>query len=172
MRLSPTELSRILFMHFGELNSEDRPEDSINGLARRITYHARYLSHDAYDDLVPLLFIACGDTAESKRPLRLADFTKILSRIQKQLFRDKTQHKESPLISDPHSRTETSFDTESELIHEIRALLSLTEFTVFEMYFVEGIKVPEISKKIRIPRPDLAKSIRKIKRRLTKHLKK
>lgn len=158
-------------MHFGELDSEQLPEDSINRLANRIVYHAKYLSEDAYDDLVPLLFIACGDTDKSERPLRLADFTKILSRIQKQLFREQTQSKESPLIFEPTAKTEIPADKQMELIQEIRAMLDLSEFTVFEMYFVEGIKVPEISKQIRIPGPTLTKTIRKIKRRLTKHLK-
>lgn len=166
--LKSTELAAKLIEHFC---GTDRDCD-LDELAKRIEFHAGFLGGNGVEDLSALLFIECSDAAALNGRLDLGDLSKILSRVQKKIYRSCNSRGTVSLDQTDKIPARESVHRQdiSTLIEDAKQLLNFQESILFSMRFVDGKTLGAIAEAIGTTKSSVSRQLVKIREKLARGL--
>lgn len=144
-----------------------------------IDFHAKYLPDAATDDLASLLFLECAEEANqrnhrnlssSERPLQVADLRRLLSRVQKRLYRDarSRRHPPSDLIDTRQTLNRSDPLLVERVLSDFRAYIATTlsprDGDIFEARFMKGQSVSKICDLMKLEKSTIYDRISVIKK--------
>tara|TARA_R110002049_G_scaffold4601_5_gene32153 strand:+ start:220812 stop:221306 length:495 start_codon:yes stop_codon:yes gene_type:complete len=118
-------------------------QDELQQLERRIRYHASFLGPDGIDEIASLLFIECDEHLRANHELEIDDVKRILSRVQKRVFRFASSGSMIPLNEKIPVAKKTN-----DVAIAVRTLLdglNPKDAFILDMYYVQGMTLAEIA---------------------------
>ena len=133
----------------------------------------------ATDDLASLLFLECAEEAKkrkqrnlssSDRPLQIADLRRLLSRVQKRLYRDarRRRHPPSDLIDTRQTLNRGEPLLVERVLSDFRTYVATTlsprDGNIFEARFIQGLSVSKICEAMKLEKSTIYDRIGEIKK--------
>lgn len=161
----PTEFAITLSQQLCDFFSLQVSEPERERLAKVIDFHAGYLDRNAAEELEPLLFIEFA-REQRERSLTLEVAERIVSRIQKRIFRESRRKKNrlpsKAMESQPAAPTQTDERVLVQFTAFLRAELEARDAMIFEMYFIDGHGVTSICNRLGVKKSTVYSRIRAI----------
>lgn len=143
----PSEFASELVQRLCEFFSISQIENGFDKTVEHLDKSLRYLTGQTQDELEPLLYIECQSESVTNK-LNHADLRRIISRVQRRLTR-KAKRFVQTTPKDQESLGDRGFvDFEgivTQFLQSLRDHQKLELMMVFELYFMEGKSVGEIT---------------------------
>lgn len=142
------ELSGLLQLHF--------PIQDANDLTATIEFNSTFIWKQR-DELAPLLFIEFSGCKECLITPELA--RTIVSRVQKRIYRG-IRKRESSVHDLELADRRGSESEQIQIFREIKAILPVEDYVLFQMKFIDGISAVEICNRLGLKKTSLYERLR------------